>query len=135
MKPSFDSFVTSFPTNKVIQHSSTAKHIYDEIIWDDDVRIKFVEASENGRPALSACAKQVEDYCLNDPTCDLDLSNDTVKQTIGRMVKTAMLPFGYTTKNKSRLSLELNLQFFVTAMNYEYTGGETQKVVKQIVDC
>ena len=78
MKPSFDSFVTSFPTNKVIQHSSSAKHIYDEIIWDDDVRIKFVEASENGRPALSACAKQVEDYCLNDPTCDLDLSNDTV---------------------------------------------------------
>ena len=134
MKPTFSSFVSSFPTNKVVEHSSTARHIYDDIIWDDSVRIKFVEASENNRPALSVCAKQIEDYCLNDPACDLDLTNDTVKQTSGRMVKTAIIPFGYTTKNKSRLSSELNLQFFVTAKNYEYTGGETQRIVKKIVD-
>ena len=134
MKPAFSSFVSSFPTNKVVEHSSTAKHIYDDIILNDSVRIKFVEASENNRPALSACAKEIEDYCLNDPTCDLDLTNDTVKQTIGRMVKASISPFGYTTKNKSRLSSELKLQFFVTAKNYEYTGGETQKIVKKIID-
>ena len=60
VKPAFSSFVSSFPTNKVVEHSSTAKHIYDDIIWNDSVRIKFVEASENNRPSLSACAKEFQ---------------------------------------------------------------------------
>ena len=84
---------------------------------------------------MSACAKQIEEYCLSDPACDLDLSNNTVRQTIGRMASTAISPFGFKTKAKRRLPLALNLQFFVTAMTYEYVGGETQKIVKQIVDC
>jgi len=135
MKVSFDDFIKSFPSCKVLRDSVSARHIYDEIIWDDNVRIKMVEASDAKSPALSACAKEIEAYCQNTPGNDLDLTNDTVKQTIGRMVAVSIAPFGYTSSSKKRLSRILKLKYFFNATVFSYTGGETQRVVKKIVDC
>ncbi|WP_432664500.1 hypothetical protein R9X47_28725 [Wukongibacter baidiensis] len=135
MRQSFDDFVASFHVNKVVENSSVARHIYNNIIWNDSVRIKMVELSESGLPALAACVKEIEKYCTSLPSCDLDLCNDTVKQTIGRMVSSSMAPFGYTPKHKRPLSRKLNLIYFVTTKSYVYTGNETQRVVKSIVDC
>lgn len=135
MKMSFDDFIQSFPSCKVLKDSASARYIYDEIIWNDNIRIKFIEASHAKSPALSACAKEIEIFCTSNPSNDLDLSNDTVKQTIGRMVATSIAPFGYTSSSKKRLSLSLELNYFSNATVFCYTGGETQKVIKTIVDC
>ncbi|WP_062349892.1 hypothetical protein [Bacillus kwashiorkori] len=135
MKMTFESFIKTFPTNSVVANSKTGRFIYESIIWDDKVRIAFVEASNAGLPALSTCAKRIEEYCICTSNNDLDLTNNTVRQTIGRMVNASLSPLGYTSKSKARMPKHLNLHYFTTAMTYHYTGGETQKIIKKIVDC
>lgn len=130
---SFADFVASFPANAVIAGSVTAQDIYYNIIWRDDVRIGFVDKSNAGLPALSACAKEIERFC-SAPASDLDLTNPTVKQSIGRMVKSSIEPFGYKPLRKARMPLNLQLRYFSTAHVYSYVGGETQRIDRRIIN-
>lgn len=128
----FNDFINSFSTNKCVANSKTAKHIYENIIWREDIRIKMAELSDAGIPALSACAKEIEAYCSNNRS-DIDITDTTVKQTIGRMVADSLAPLGYIPGKRGRISVP-KLNIFKTAAFYIQSGNATQRVEKKIVD-
>ena len=128
---SFEDFVASFPVNAVISGNTEARYIYDQIIWRDDVRIKFADASDVKVAALSVCVGEIEGYCV---AHSFDLKSNTAKQTIGRMVAAAMEPLGYMPAQRTRMPQHTNSQFFSSAHIYEYVGNETQRIERKIVD-
>lgn len=58
----FDEFVQTHPTCRIVEKSQAARNIYDTIIWDDQNRIRMAELSYSNIPALVACASQIEDF-------------------------------------------------------------------------
>ena len=68
----FNEFAEDFTTNSVVANSTTAQHIYENIICREDVRIKMTELSNVGIAALSACAIEIEEVCAA-PSSDLSL--------------------------------------------------------------
>ncbi|MGV8905923.1 MAG: hypothetical protein ACOH15_04935 [Acetobacterium sp.] len=127
----FKDFVSSFSTCSVVANSVSAKHIYNHIIWTDSNRIKMVEFIEAGISPLTVIVEEIETYCQNSPSNDLDLTNHQVKQTIGRMVATSLAPLGFTVFKKGRVTNK-NAIYFKNASHYTFTGDETQRVVKYI---
>ncbi|WP_024346071.1 hypothetical protein [Lacrimispora indolis] len=132
----FDDFISSFSTNSCVKGKTTGEAVFD-LIMSDEIRIKMYDCLKAGITPLSACAEEIELLCSNDPNCDLDLSNNTVRQTIGRMIKVSVEPFGYTSvpKSKARIPKSINSNFFDISSKYVYVGNETQTVKKTIVDC
>lgn len=130
----FPVFCSSFSTTYDLEHSNTARYIYDHIISDPGVRARMVLASEFRLPALSVCAKEIERICAQ-PGSDLVLQ-DKVKQGIGRMVSESMLGLGYTkdtSKKGCRLSAELGLEYFKNAAVYKRDGKVRPEVLMEIV--
>lgn len=120
----FEDFVKTFSSLSAMESSSHARYIYEEIIWRDDMRVKMALASEAGVPALSVCAKEIENYCMCAPSCDVDLTNHTTKQSIGRMVKSALQPMGYQVCGKKSLAKELGLKYLKNASVYCREGTQ-----------
>ena len=129
---SFQEFIKTFPTNGIVRDNPAAQYIYENIIWREDIRIKFADVSNVKIPALSVCVKEIEDYCAKQKS--LDLTSNPVKQTIGRMVAAALEPLGYIPVKRTRMPLNANSQFFSSAHIYEYAGNETQRIERHIVD-
>lgn len=127
----FKDFVSSFSTCSIVSHSLSAEHIFDNIVWAEQNRIKMVEFVEAGITPLTAIVEEIEDYCKNSPSNDLDLGNNQVRQTIGRMIASSLAPLGFTVLKKGRVTNK-NAVFFKNASHYHFTGGETQKVIKYI---
>ncbi len=127
----FNDFVNSFSTNKCVANSCTAQGVYS-IIWREDTRIKMAELSDVNISALTACAQEIEELCSS-PTSDLDLSDNTVRQTIGRMIAVSLAPLGYSPEKRGRINIE-GLQHFTSAKVYSFTGDAEQRIVKHIVD-
>lgn len=129
---SFTDFLSSFPTNSCISGSHTAIGVYS-IIWQDDIRIKMAELSDANKSAILGCGKLIEDYCQNSPNCDLDLNNDQIKQTIGRMIAAALKPLGYTSKRHTKLPTNNPCKKFTSGTVFKKTETGTEKIVKTIV--
>lgn len=129
---SFEKFVSSFPINAVVRNNPVAQYIYEKIIWREDVRIKLADASDVNVPALSVCVKEIENYC--EEHSELDLKSNPVKQTIGRMVASAMEPLGYMPARRTRIPLNTNSKFFSSAHIYEYIGNETERIERRIIN-
>ena len=130
----YDDFISSFSTNSCLKNSNTAKEVYNNIIWDPQVRISMAEHSDANKPAILACGKLIEDYCANDPTCDMDLNDDTVKKTVGRMVAAALAPLGYTKKRFTVFPKSHNCTKFTSGSVFHKTEEGTQKIVKTIIN-
>jgi len=128
----FEDFISAFPANAIVRNIPAAQYIYENIIWRDDVRIRFADASDVSVPALSVCVKEIEDYGTGIGA--LDLNSNPIKQTIGRMVAAAMEPLGYVPARRTRMPQSANSQFFSSAHIYEYAGNETQRIERQIID-
>lgn len=128
----FNAFTEDFTTNNVVQNSKTAQYIYENIICREDIRIKMTELSDVGITALSACATEIEEVCAS-PSSDLSLDTKVIRQTIGRMVAASLEPLGYTPYKRGRVNAG-KARKFTSAKVYSYTGGETQKIVKKIID-
>ncbi|WP_316571329.1 hypothetical protein [Neobacillus sp. YIM B06451] len=129
----FDDFIMTHPTCRVVANSQTARDIYDKIIWKEANRIKMAELSSADIPALVACAQQIESHCASANSCDLDISNDTVKQVIGRMISVSLAPLGYEPAKKKRLPQGLAGSVFKNSTAYSLTGVATQYIDKRIV--
>ncbi|MCR1899197.1 hypothetical protein NSA47_09390 [Irregularibacter muris] len=127
----FDSFVKTHPTCSVVKDSQTAREIYNNIVWDEENRIKMADLSASDIPALVAIASQIVDFCA--PNCDLDITNDTVKQVIGRMISVALAPLGLEPVKKKRLPQSTDQDIFKNATSYAATGTPTERVEKHIV--
>ncbi|MEE0265494.1 MAG: hypothetical protein UD936_07705 [Acutalibacteraceae bacterium] len=131
---SFEDFISSFSTNSCLKNSNTAKAIYQDIIWDPQVRISMAEYSDANKPAILACGRMIENYCANDPTCDMDLNDTIVKNTVGRMVAAALAPLGYTKKRFTVFPKSHNCTKFTSGSVFHKTVEGTQKIVKTIID-
>lgn len=132
----FDDFISSFSTNSCVKNSKTGEAVFN-LIMSDSIRIKMYDCLIAGITPLTACAEEIESLCSNDPNCDLDLSNNTVRQTIGRMVKASVIPFGYTSvsNSKARIPKSINSKYFNISSKYTYIGNAIQTVEKRIIDC
>jgi hypothetical protein len=129
---SFQEFIKTFPTNGIVRNNPAAQYIYENIIWQDDIRIKFADVSNVNIPALSVCVKEIEEYCETQNS--LDLNSNPVKQTIGRMITVALEPLGYIPVKRTRMPLNAQSQFFSSAQIYKYVGNETQRIERRIVN-
>lgn len=129
----FEDFVKTHPTCSVVRDSKTAREIYENIIWNEKNRIKMAELSDHDIPALVSVASQIIDYCASKRSCDLDLSDDTVKQVIGRMISEAVAPLGLEPAKKKRLPKSLDQSVFKNATSYAWTGPATERIEKRIV--
>lgn len=129
----FDDFVKTHPTCSVVKNSQTARTIYDTIIWSEQNRIKMADLSASEIPALVAVAEQIIDFCKADPHCDIDITNDTIKQVIGRMLSVALAPLGFEPAKKKRLPQSMHQVVFKNATAYGNTGIATEKIEKRIV--
>ena len=129
----FNDFVKTHPTCSIVKSSVTARDIYDTIVWDESNRIRMAELSSSEIPALVAVASQIIKYCDTQSACDLDITNDTVKQVIGRMISVALAPLGFKPIKKKRLPISLNQDIFKNATTYARTGIPTEVIEKRIV--
>lgn len=130
---SFNDFISSFSTNTCVRNSNTARTIYTHIIWDNNIRIVMAELSEANKSAILGCGKIIEDYCNNDPNCDLDLKDDLIKRTIGRMIAASLKPLGYTSKRHTKLPVKNPCTEFTSGTVFKKTETGTEKIVKVIV--
>lgn len=139
----FDDFTKTHPTCSVVRDSLTARQIYDDIIWDEQNRIKMAELSDLEIPALVAVADQIIDHCQSQPDCDIQIANETVKQVIGRMISVALEPLGYAPNKKKRMpqkkgqdktdvSASAAEQVFKNATAFAKSGPSREQIVKHI---
>lgn len=126
----FETFVKSFPPCKAVEGSKTAEYIYEKIIWDEQNRIKMAEFSDGGICALAAIVDKIE-ACAARQDSDLKI-DDTVKQTVGRMIAEALEPLGYLPVKKRRIPKRYSAKYFKNAAVYERTGKASEKIVKRI---
>ena len=128
----FDDFIHSFSSLAKLENSSTARHIYENIIGTPQNLIKMAVASEFNVPALAVCAREIEAYAMADGNdlpvdCFEKRASDgkvhltaTIKQSIGRMVKDWMDLMGYAPcSERNSLPASLNLGEFKTAAAYK----------------
>ena len=127
----FNDFVKSHPTCSVVAGNKTAQYIYDKIVWNDTNRIKMAEFSDSGICALAAIVDDVE-KCASASGSTLDLSDDTVKKVVGRMIAEALEPLGYLPVKKRRIPKKYLLSYFSNASVYSKDGAATEKIVKHI---
>ncbi|HUM85631.1 MAG TPA: hypothetical protein PLN48_18020 [Lachnospiraceae bacterium] len=127
----FDEFVEDFSANRAVENNLAAKHIYEGIICREDVRIHMVELSDAGITALSACADEIAEFCAKQQ--ELNLMDDVVKQTIGRMVAASLKPLGYEPEKRGRVKAA-KTGAFTSAKVYIPKGKAEEIVVKRIID-
>lgn len=130
----FDEFISSFSTNSCVKNSQTAKYIYENIVWNPDIRILMAELSDANKPAILACGHKIEDYCSSDPNCDMDLNDPLVKKTVGRMCAAALSPLGYTKKRQTVFPKNNDCTKFTSGSVFQKTESGTQAIVKTIID-
>lgn len=90
--------------------------------------VEFINA---GITPLAAVVEEIEVYCQNNPSNDLDLGDPLVRQTIGRMIASSLAPLGFTIFKKGYMTNKKAI-FFKNASHYHFTGGASQKIVKHI---
>lgn len=139
----FDDFIKTHPTCSVVRGSATARHIYDNIIWNEQNRIKMAELSDSEIPALVAVADQIIAHCQSQASCDIEITNETVKQVIGRMISAALEPLGYAPNKKKRMPQKKGQdktditasaaeQVFKNATAFAKVGPAREQIVKHI---
>jgi len=129
----FDQFVNTHPTCRVVENSQSARSIYESIIWSEANRIKMAELSDSDIPALVACSEEIEKFCASQINCDINIANDTVKQVVGRMISVALAPLGYHPSKKKRLPQSAATSVFKNATAYTKGGIATERIEKRIV--
>ena len=80
MKATFNDFITNAPNYKKYDGDATAIYIFENILSRDENIIAMIDTSESGKPALSACITEVENYFLSLNNSFFDLNDDFAKQ-------------------------------------------------------
>jgi len=135
MKASFEDFIAQNQNCKKYEGNSQAIHIFNEILSRDENIIAMIDASNNNKPALSACLNEVECYYKKLDNPIFLLTDDFTKQAVGRMVKTILEPFGYQPAIQKNMPKTSSPEFITSAMTYKYVGNETMRVVRKIEEC
>lgn len=125
-------FATACKKHKILKELSSNpdfEAIFDILNRDDSI-IAAICKCEEKKPALSACAKDIEKFCKT-PTCTIKLADNKTRQCIGLLQKAVLEPFGYQPTKQKHL---YNLKFFKSASCYERTGTPSLKIIIEIHD-
>lgn len=117
------------PVCKQYEHNKDFQKIF-QFLNQGKMINKMIEASEEQLPALQACSKLLEDFCKKYASSEFKFDDQT-KQSLGKMVKVILKPFGYLPDEEMPIPKELNLQF-KNAMRYALTGEATVKLLISI---
>lgn len=128
LKTTFNQVLDGNRIKNELKDNPSFKDIFD-ILNADESLISAIDASEVNKPALSANVNKIEDYVTDNPSCDIDLTDDATKQAIGTLQKIVLEPFGYTPVKSKRLT---NSKFFSSAACYELTSPARLKIIKTI---
>lgn len=133
MKAKFNDFLTENPNCSKFDGNPDAITIFDLLSKNENI-IAMIDASEAGKPALSACVDKTEAYfdSLTSPT--LDLNDGFTRTVIGRMVKTILNPFGYEVTVQKDLPKASRGKYFTSASCYAKTGSATMNVIRTIAE-
>jgi len=132
MNITFDGFLRENPNCSKYATYPDAVAVF-ELLSEERNIIAMIDASEGGKPALSACVFELESFfdALQNPTIDF---NDTFTRTVvGRMIKSILAPFGYEVTQQKDLPKAARGKYFTSASCYAKTGAATLEVARRIV--
>lgn len=107
-----------------LQNDIDAQAIFD-ILNEDRQIYAAILATEDGRPALSASVKRIEDYVLK--TQSNFLASNFERQAVGRMQKFVLAPFGYIPND---IKKSVNSKIFTVAACYEKDESNATMIIK-----
>ena len=123
-KANFQNFVNSNSILAKLQNNNDAQKIF-EILNDDAQIYAAILATENGKPALSASIKKIEEY-ISENKSDFFASNFE-RQAVGRMQKFILAPFGYVP---NEIKKSVNSKIFTVATCYEKDESQATMIIK-----
>ena len=107
-----------------LQNDVDARAIFD-ILNEDKQIYAAILATENGKPALSASIKIIEDYVLK--TQSSFFASNFERQAVGRMQKFVLAPFGYIPND---IKKSVNSRIFTVATCYEKDESNATMIIK-----
>ena len=117
MSVSFDQFIKENPICAKFEYNKDAQAVFEILNRKSNI-IKMLEISEFKKPALSVCLREIEDYYENQPHPTIDLSDDFTRNTIGRMVRMILYPYGYRVDTQKELPKKYKSKYFSSASCY-----------------
>lgn len=123
-KANFQDFVNSNSMLAKLQNNTEAQAVFD-ILNEDSQIYAAILATENGKPALSASIKKIEEY-ISDNKSDFFASNFE-RQAVGRMQKFVLAPFGYVP---NEIKKSVNSTIFTVATCYEKDESKATMAIK-----
>lgn len=133
MKKTFNDFLLETPICGSLRDNEDAIAIFNILSKDENI-IGMVEMSDMCKPALAACVSEVEQYYDSKESPTFDLKENFSKQSVGRMVKSIIAPFGYEPVTQCVMPRSLSVKYFTSATSYRKTGTPTMKIGKKIVE-
>lgn len=132
MKATYQNYRNEHPKRANLG-GATAQAIFDLLSQDANI-IAMIDASEQGKPALTPCVQQVENFLLSQADPDFDVTHIEVRQAVGCMVKTILRPFGYRWLKRENHLPKGTGRYFVGAARYSLSAPEeaTMRVVRII---
>lgn len=104
-----------------------------ELLMEEQNQIAMVEASGVGKPAIEACVRQIEEYVAAHPESGIDLSDNHTKQSLGRVVKYILEPFGYVPDKKRVISKKSGSNSITSGTIYKLKKQPKLIIEKRIV--
>lgn len=133
MKATFDDFIAENPNCSKFKGDPDAISVFDILSKDENI-ISMIDVSEAGKPALTACVKEIETFFENQNNPTFDLTDGFTRTAAGRMIKTVLAPFGYEVTVQKDLPKASDAKYFTSASCYEKSGTATMKVVRTIAE-
>jgi len=133
MKAAFSDFLADNPNCSKYDGNPDAIAIFDILSKDENI-IAMIDASEAGKPALSACVEEIEAFFDNQTNSTIDLNDGFTRTAIGRMIKTILAPFGYQVTVQKDLPKSSRGKYFTSASCYTKSGPATMKVIRTIAE-
>lgn len=131
MKAHYQDFLQENPNCSGFAENPDAAAIF-ALLSEDASIIAMLDASNAGKPALSATAMRVEEMMEGRTDPQLSLGDGFTRTVVGRMVKTILAPFGYLPSKQKSFSKQVEAKHFTSAMCYEKTGEATMEIVREI---
>ena len=111
------------------------QELFDKLNADENI-IKMIEFSDRDKPALAACAVEIEKWYDSKVNCGVDLKLSFPKTAVGNLVKSILKPFGYKVIKQKDLPKDNRGKYFKSASCYKYDENaiRTMQIVKTVVE-
>ena len=139
MKASYYDFLNENPKcGRDLETNDAAIAIFTLLSRDKNI-IAMIDASDAGKPALSAVVLVVESYFAKHPAQDFDIANEQRRTVVGCMIKTIISRFGYepvrpASRTQKELSRTIGAKYFMSGSCYVYEplASATMTVVRKV---